>query len=60
MTAIRGFVKIISFVSGKSNIGAKTRFATRSPRINPIDLLIKRSVGIDLICCINFFLSCKN
>ena len=47
--AAKGFAKKTSLGKGISNIGARRRFATNNPNINPTDLLINRSVGIVLI-----------
>ena len=55
-----GFIKTIFHGIGSKSIGAKSKLATRRPRINPIALLTRRSVGVVLICCVSFFLSCRN
>ena len=46
---MKGFAKNTSLGNGISNIGARSKFATNNPKINPIDLLISKSVGIVLI-----------
>ena len=55
--AAKGFAKKTSLGNGINSIGASRRFATSNPKINPTYLLINKSVGIDLICSRNVFLS---
>ncbi len=59
-TAANGFSKTTSQGRGSRSIGARIRFATKRPRISPIDLLTRRSVGIVRIFRINLVRSCWN